>query len=279
MGAWIKAVFLVTMGVFLYRKTNFWHKKKWVHLQSLEPKGDCPMSSSSTHSRLIHDLIAQGIIRTPAVIDVMASLDRALFVPLAFRHRAYDDHPVPIGGDATISAPHMHGICLELFVKTLESSHPPHKILDVGSGSGYLTLAFYLLAKTLGQGEPLVVGIDCDPDLVQQSVHTAQRILPGPLKDQRILFLHGDGWLGHESCAPYDAIHVGAAAPHIPEALENQLRCPGGRLVIPIGLEGCPQDLTIIDVLAEGDFKSKKSIAVQYVPLRQLHENSLPLAH
>lgn len=232
----------------------------------------CPLSPHAGHIRLIHDLRTQDIIRTPAVIEAMTALDRGLFVPLYLRHRAYDDRPVPIGGVATLSAPHMHGICLELLVKTLQTAAPPHRILDVGSGSGYLTLALYLLSKNLSQQEPQVVGIDCDLDLVQTSLHTARRILPDALQNQKISLVCGDGWLGYASLAPFDAIHVGAAAPRVPEALKKQLRIPGGRLIIPIGHEGCTQVLTVIDAQGEDLFKSTSNILVQYVPLRQFED-------
>lgn len=233
------------------------------------------MKSQQPSQRALVDLLVHhGIIHSPVVIDAMAALDRALFLPPYCRYQAYNDHPVPIAADATLSAPHMHGMCLELIADILARSQAGDHdtslhILDIGSGSGYLTAALYLVAKYTSSEPPMVVGIECEPVLVQQSRKILRQIFPQETADHSLAIHQGDGWDGFAAKAPYDAIHVGAAAPHIPEALQQQLKT-GGRLVIPLGHEGGAQELTVVDALGHGEWSEKRVAAVQYVPLRAI---------
>ncbi|GJN27256.1 hypothetical protein PR202_gb15261 [Eleusine coracana subsp. coracana] len=130
----------------------------------------------------------------------METIDRALFVT---EGTPYIDTPMPIGFNATISAPHMHATCLELLKDHLQ---PGMHALDVGS----------------------------------------------------------DGRLGFPDAAPYDAIHVGAAAPEIPQPLLEQLK-PGGRMVIPVG--SYMQELQVVDKNADGSISVRNDASVRYVPL------------
>nr|KAG5694593.1 hypothetical protein BaRGS_015006 [Batillaria attramentaria] len=143
----------------------------------------------------------------------MKMVDRANFC----KFNAYTDSPQSIGYAVTISAPHMHAHALELLSPNISTRVAT--ALDVGSGSGYLTACMALLVGETGKA----VGIDHVDELVQDSIVnvkkaalTAQLLEKGQLK-----FVMGDGRLGYAMDGPYDAIHVGAAAPTLPEAREK----------------------------------------------------------
>ncbi|KAJ9506201.1 hypothetical protein QJQ45_014796, partial [Haematococcus lacustris] len=243
------------------------------------------------------------LISSPRVADAMRAVDRGLFVAseaqAAYRVSAQAalspeareaasgrlDAPQPIGFGVTISAPHMHASCLELLEQQLR---PGARALDVGSGSGYLTAAMAYMTCVaggagqaaqgrdgqLGKGaEGRVVGVEHVPELVQLSRQAVQR-LPWAahlLEQQQLVLTADDGRLGWPSAAPYDAIHVGAASPKVPPALVEQL-APGGRLVIPLGPEGGPQQLVVVDKDQAGRVsKPQAAMGVMYVPLTTLN--------
>ncbi|KAG1676550.1 hypothetical protein FOA52_000093 [Chlamydomonas sp. UWO 241] len=126
-----------------------------------------------TQSDLVDHLVTRGVVRSPRVATAMRQVDRALFInpseaPL---RAAYEDHPLPIGCGQTVSAPHMHGTCLELLEGHLV---PGARALDVGSGSGYLTAAMALLVHPGGR----VLGIEKFPELAKRSVDAVRTAVP-----------------------------------------------------------------------------------------------------
>ena len=141
---------------------------------------------------------------------------------------------------------------------------PGAKVLDVGCGSGYLCAAFYELVKDTEPTRTQVVGIEHIPELAKLSVDNLKKSYSQPLSDGKIKIVTGDGRLGWPEHAPYDVIHVGAAAIKVPEALLKQL-APGGRMVIPVG--DYMQEMMIIEKDAEGNIGSEKLLDVRYVPL------------
>ncbi|KAG0578065.1 hypothetical protein M758_5G196400 [Ceratodon purpureus] len=186
----------------------------------------------------------------------MSQVDRKFFVPIA--KNAYKDVAQVIGYGATISAPHMHSYCLSLLA---DHTKPGASVLDIGSGSGYLTAVFGLMVGETGR----TVGVERIPELVKRSIDAIKQTPAGHLMDKGRIVVHvADGKLGNEEGAPYDCIHVGAAAAELPEALVQQLK-PGGRMVIPVGTDN--QDLVIIDKLLDGTVKKTIEIGVRYVPL------------
>ncbi|XP_034909113.1 protein-L-isoaspartate O-methyltransferase 1 isoform X1 [Populus alba] len=213
-------------------------------------------SSINKNKALVEHLQNYGTISSKKVSEVMETIDRALFVPDGTP--AYVDSPMAIGYNATISAPHMHATCLQLLEENLKSGM---HVLDVGSGTGYLTACFALMVGPQGRA----VGVEHIPELADSSIKNIKKSAAAPLLKEGSLSIHvGDGRQGWPEFAPYDAIHVGAAAPEIPQPLLDQLK-PGGRMVIPVG--NIFQDLKVIDKNEDGSISVRSETSVRYVPL------------
>ncbi|ESQ43608.1 hypothetical protein EUTSA_v10014311mg [Eutrema salsugineum] len=220
-------------------------------------------TGSTGKKSMVESLKRFGVISSKRVAEVMEALDRGLFVPAG--SSAYADTPLPIGYNATISAPHMHATCLQLLEDKLQ---PGMRALDVGSGTGYLTGCFALMVGAEGS----VVGVEHIPGLVDMSIKNIEKSVAGSLLKKGALSLHvGDGRKGWNEFAPYDAIHVGAAASEVPQALLDQLK-PGGRMVIPVGTYF--QELKVIDKNEDGSIKVHTETSVRYVPLTSRDEQT-----
>ena len=161
-------------------------------------------------------LIPRGI-KDPGVLAAMRDVRRDLFVEEALAGEAYNDHPLPIGHNQTISQPYI----VALMTEALELKGD-EKVLEIGTGSGYQTAILASLAHKV-----------CTVERIRALMVKARKLL-SDLNYRNILFKAFDGTLGWEEYAPYDAIIVTAGAPSLPEPLLNQL-ADDGRLVIPVG--------------------------------------------
>ncbi|CAF1002609.1 unnamed protein product [Adineta ricciae] len=207
-----------------------------------------------THADLIQSLVRQRIIKTERIKSAMLATDRLDFST----DRLYEDAPQPIGYNVTISAPHMHAYALEMLEDKLV---PGARVLDVGSGSGYLTACMARLVQPGGK----VVGIEHMPELVQLAIKNISKNGRSLFDDGVLEIVTGDGRLGYPQDGPYDAIHVGAAASSRPNELIDQLK-PGGRLVVPVGVGS--QKLMIYERSTDGHQVSERdTLSVSYVPL------------
>src|SRR5271169_1272822 len=176
------------------------------------------MLDSTVARQLMVDsqLRARGI-SDARVLDVMLRVPRHQFIPEAYRDQAYEDHPVPIGDGQTISQPYIVALMLE----SLRLA-PTDRVLEVGTGSGYVTA---LLAELTAQ----VFSIERHPALAESA-----RSVLAMLGYTNARIFTGDGTLGLHAHAPFDAILVSAAAPDLPPVLLDQLR-ESGRMIIPVG--------------------------------------------
>eukprot|EP01089_Gocevia_fonbrunei_P010592 TRINITY_DN2352_c0_g1_i1.p1 TRINITY_DN2352_c0_g1~~TRINITY_DN2352_c0_g1_i1.p1 ORF type:complete len:236 (-),score=42.27 TRINITY_DN2352_c0_g1_i1:95-763(-) len=216
-------------------------------------------AKASSNEDLINQLKAYKIVNSSVVEKAMKTVDRGNYS--ASLREAYIDQPHLIGHNQTISAPHMHAMCLELLK---DHAVPGAKVLDVGSGSGYLAACFAAMVGESGK----VYGIDVVKDLVERGISNINKDHPEYLESGRVKIMYRDGWKGMPEQAPFDCIHVGAAAATIPKALTDQLR-PGGRLIVPVGTDN--QNLMQIDKQENGELVTSNLMGVRYVPLVKTH--------
>jgi protein-L-isoaspartate(D-aspartate) O-methyltransferase len=169
--------------------------------------------------RMVDEQLAARGIRDRRVLSAMATTPRHVFVDEALRERAYDDHPLPIGHGQTISHPYT----VALMTEALELQGT-ERVLEIGTGSGYQTA---VLAKICAN----VFSIERIAALATR----ARRVLD-QLSLYNVALRVGDGTIGWNAEAPFDAIIVTAGTPQVPRPLLSQLRA-GGKLVVPIGEE------------------------------------------
>jgi protein-L-isoaspartate(D-aspartate) O-methyltransferase len=167
--------------------------------------------------RMVEQQMRKRGIRDERVLEAMLSTPRHLFVPPDLRNAAYNDAPLPIRHQQTISQPYIVALMTELL--ELKGGE---RVLEVGTGSGYQ-------AAILAQIADQVYSVERIPDLA-----AAARALLARLKLNNVEVIDVDGTLGLPQHAPFDAIIVTAAAPSVPEPLKEQL-ADGGRLVLPVG--------------------------------------------
>jgi len=191
-------------------------------------------------------------VADPRVLEAMRKVPRHKFVLPDSVDAAYDDYPLPIGHGQTISQPYIVAYMCEL--AQLQGTH---KVLEVGTGSGYH-------ASVMAQIAAEIYTVEIIPELAAQAASTIAK-----LGYDNIHVRHADGYQGWKEEAPFDAIIVTAAADQIPPPLIEQLR-DGGRMIIPVGLPAFIQQIVVVEK-RDGRISSREVLPVRFVPLTGNH--------
>jgi protein-L-isoaspartate(D-aspartate) O-methyltransferase len=205
------------------------------------------MSLAARKIRLIMQLRQSGIVDT-RVLSAIERVPRELFVPAPFQDQAYENRALPIGHAQTLSQPEV----VAIMTQTLAAGSR-HKVLEIGTGSGYQAAVLSLLCRrlyTIERHKPLLSEAEA-------------RLLS--LRRHNVTTRHGDGSLGWKEQAPFDRIMVTAAAAEVPQTLLGQLAV-GGTLVVPVGPERGNQD-SIRVTRTETGFEHERVCGVRFVPL------------
>jgi len=204
-----------------------------------------PGAGEQERLRMVSEQIESRGIRDPGVLRSMRAVPRHEFVPESRRGSAYDDRPLAIGYDQTISQPYIVALMSEL-----AGVKPGDTVLEVGTGSGYQ-------AAVLAEMGVKVFSIEIVEPLAKQAKATLSAL------GYDVEVRHGDGYAGWPERAPFEAVVVTAAPPKIPGPLKEQLKI-GGRLVIPVGTRF--QSLMVVTRTERG-FRQEEVLPVRFVPM------------
>jgi protein-L-isoaspartate(D-aspartate) O-methyltransferase len=199
--------------------------------------------------RMVDIQIARRGVRDARVLEAMRLIPREEFVDPGFEEFAYDDGPLPIGANQTISQPYMVALMIEA-----AELKPTDRVLEVGVGSGYAAAVMSRIAAR-------VYGIERHASLVEEAKRRLTR-----LWYDNVELRVGDGTRGWPDAAPFDAILVAASGPEVPQALKEQLAI-GGRLIIPVGQQQFNQTLRKITRQTETGYDEEDLGGVTFVPL------------
>ncbi len=196
--------------------------------------------------RMVQRQIQARGVKDPQVIAAMQTVPRHLFVPKSLRSEAYEDRPLSIGWEQTISQPYIVAFMTEqLGVKSGD------RVLEIGTGSGYQ-------AAVLAQIADSVFTIEIIPELAKKAQETLRE-----LNYKNIIVRSGDGYHGWKKKAPFDAIIVTAAPPKIPPLLLEQLQ-NGGKMILPVG--EYVQELVVVHKTERG-MEMQNVLPVRFVPM------------
>ena len=209
-------------------------------LQGAEPR-------RAERLRMVEEQIEARGVKDPRVLDAMRAVPRHAFVPDQYAPFAYQDRPLPIGHDQTISQPYIVAYMSEALKVSAE-----HRVLEIGTGSGYQAAVLARLAKE-------VYTIEIVPNLARRAADTLRA-----LGFDNVQVRDGDGYAGWPDRAPFDRIMVTAAPEEIPQPLVDQL-APGGIMVVPVGGRDETQWMTIVEKTAAGVVE-RRTIPVAFVP-------------
>lgn len=208
---------------------------------------------------MIQELVSDGYLKTPLIIEAFRAIDRKNFVPEELAEAAYDNTALPIGFGQTISQPLVVAFMLERL-----QPRPGEKILDVGAGSGWKAgLLAYCVSSRIRNKESgingKVITIERIPALKKMAEENIGKY--NFIKKGTVKVVLGDGSKGYKSEALYDKIIAGAAGEKIPESWQKQLKV-GGRIVTPVG-----HAIAVLDKVSEKEFQEKRYEGFSFVPL------------
>lgn len=219
----------------------------WLAAALVSGAQDQPYYAQRT--RMVREQIAGRGIKNPGVLRAMRETPREQFIPPAVRELAYEDRPVPIGYDQTISQPYIVALMTEMLdIKT------DQRVLEIGTGSGYQAAILSSLAKE-------VYTIEIVPELAKSASVTLNR-----LGYKNVIVREGDGYKGWPEKAPFERIILTAAPTELPKTLTDQLK-PGGKLMAPIGDHRSVQELRVVEKTADGKITSRPVLPVRFVPM------------
>lgn len=201
----------------------------------------------TTKEEMIENQLKARGISDQNVLDAMQEVDRSLFVPEDKQDLAYEDRPLPIGKNQTISQPYIVAYMAENL--RLDDGD---KVLEVGTGCGYNAAVLSRLTKE-------VYSIEIIEWLAQLAVENLEKTAYENIKTR-----HGDGYAGWPEESPFDAIILTAAPPYIPRPLKKQLKV-GGKLLAPVGKMN--QKLILLHKTEEDEFEEKELLPVRFVPM------------
>ncbi len=200
-------------------------------------------------AEMVERNIAARGVQDELVLEAMRKVPRELFLPKNLREFAYEDSPLPIAGEQTISQPYIVAFMAEALLL-----RGGEKVLEIGAGSGYAAAVLSEIAADVYTVERL-------GQLADKAAATL-----ADLGCDNVHVLHGDGTKGWPEHAPYDAIVVAAGGPQVPELLKEQLKV-GGRLVIPVGEDQRAQELVRVTRISRDTYRSEDIADVRFVPL------------
>ncbi|CDU84975.1 protein-L-isoaspartate O-methyltransferase [Plasmodium yoelii 17X] len=184
----------------------------------------------NNHIDLINNLKRRGIIDDDEVYDTMLQVDRGRYI----KENPYVDTPIYISHGVTISSPHMHALSLKRLMNVLK---PGSRAIDVGSGSGYLTVCMAIRTNVLKNKNSFVIGIERVKELVDFSIGNIKKDKPELLNIENFKIIHKNIYQVNEEeqkeLGFFDAIHVGASASELPDIL-IKLLAENGKLIIPL---------------------------------------------
>jgi protein-L-isoaspartate(D-aspartate) O-methyltransferase len=199
--------------------------------------------------RMVRDQIVSRGIQNAAVLKAMRVTPRHLFAPPDVRSLAYEDHPVPIGYGQTMSQPYIVAFMTDALAVRKE-----HRVLEIGTGSGYQVAILSALAKE-------VYTVEIVAQLAKSAADTLKR-----LGNSNVFVREGDGYNGWPEKAPFDRIILTAAPPELPQIVVNQLKT-GGRLLAPLGRTVFDQEITVVEKAVDGKITSRSLLPVRFVPM------------
>lgn len=212
------------------------------------PRGQEPDIYVQERRQMVAEQLAGRDITDRRVLDVMERVPRHLFVPPPYRDQSYEDYPLPIGDDQTISQPYI----VALMTQSL-ALRGGEKVLEIGTGSGYQ-------AAVLAELKARVFTIEINAQLAEKAAQTLRG-----LNYRDIQVKSGDGFFGWPEEAPFDGIIVTCASPRIPPPLVEQLK-EGGRLILPLGDARPFQVLTLVTKTG-GKLRTREISGVRFVPM------------